>query len=209
MEFLQQASTQLLRSSPWEIVAVVLAIAYLLLAMRESLWCWYCAFVSTAIYTVLFWNVSLLMESALNVFYMAMAVYGWWEWKYGGREHQGVVIHRWRRSTHLTVFSLIAGVTLVSGYLLAENTGAARPYVDSFTTWASVVTTWMVARKILENWLYWIVIDSVSALLYIDRGLYLTALLFIAYVVIVVFGYFNWRTLERRQHDRAGTAAAT
>ena len=117
MDLLQQALAQLLASSPWELLAVVLAVAYLLLAMKESLWCWYCAFVSTAIYTVLFWNVSLLMESALNVFYMGMAVYGWWEWKYGGRRHEGVVIHRWPARTHLAAFTLIAAITLVSGYL--------------------------------------------------------------------------------------------
>ena len=92
--------------------------------------------------------------------------------------------------------------TLASGYLLAENTTAVWPYVDAFTTWGSVVTTFMVARKILENWLYWIVIDSVSIFLYIDRGLYLTALLFVAYVVIVIIGFFNWKR-------HAGYAVAT
>jgi len=203
---IQQGLERLLQSSPWEMLAVVLAITYLLLAMKESLWCWYCAFISTAIYTVLFWNVSLLMESALNVFYMAMAVYGWWEWRYGGQKHDGVAIHRWGLNTHLAAFSGIALITLLSGYLLAENTRAVWPYVDAFTTWASVITTWMVAKKVLENWLYWIVIDSVSAILYVDRGLYLTALLFVAYVIIVVFGFFNWRTLEQAQHEQASMA---
>jgi nicotinamide mononucleotide transporter len=71
--------------SPWEAVAVVLAIAYLLLAVKENILCWLFAFMSTAIYTVLFWDVSLLMESALNGYYMAMAVYGWYQWTRGGR----------------------------------------------------------------------------------------------------------------------------
>lgn len=203
MDFLRHALTELLNSSPWEMVAVAAAIAYLLLAMKESLWCWYCAFVSSAIYTVLFWDVSLLMESALNVFYVAMAVYGWWEWKYGGARHQGVAIHRWSIKTHLVIIAAVLLISLVSGFLLAENTRAVWPYVDSFTTWASVVTTWMVTRKIIENWLYWIVIDGVSVLLYVDRGLYLTALLFIAYVIIVVIGYFNWRALERLHREQS------
>ncbi len=184
--------------SPWEGLAVVLAMAYLLLATRESIWCWYCALASTAIYTVLFWNVSLLMESALNVYYMAMAVYGWWQWKQGGDQHQGVQVHRWTLSQHGFVLLVIAGLTLVSGFLLDRNTHAAWPYVDSFTTWASVLTTYMVAKKVLENWLYWFVIDSVSIGLYIDRGLYLTALLFVAYVIIVFFGYQAWRRHEQQ-----------
>ncbi len=84
-------------------------------------------------------------------------------------------------------------MTTVSGNLLATNTDAAWPFLDSFTTWASVVTTFMVARKILENWIYSIVIDALSILLYADRGLYLYAALFAAYVVIAVFGYLSWR----------------
>lgn len=205
MIFLDQALNQLLLTSPWELIAVVLAIAYLLLALKESLWCWPCALVSTIIYTVLFWNVSLLMESALNVFYMVMAIYGWWQWRRGGAAHQGVVIHRWPLRRHAVLCALILVASLISGYLLAENTRAVWPYVDAFTTWASVVTTWMVAQKLIENWLYWIVIDSISVFLYIDRGLYLTAVLFIAYVIIVVFGYYGWRRKERQQKHSASS----
>ena len=76
--------------SAWEAAAVVLGVAYLLLAMRESLWCWYAAFASTGIFLVLFWNVNLLMESALQVYYLAMAVYGWWQWRRGGATHGGL-----------------------------------------------------------------------------------------------------------------------
>lgn len=191
---LREAATQL---SFYEGLAVILAVAYLLLAIRESLWCWLCAFVSTGIYTVLFWRVNLLMESALNVFYLAMAVYGWWQWRNGGPRHQGVAIHRWPLGVHMKVILAVGVMTMISGYFLVEHTGAARPYVDSFTTWGSVVTTWMVAKKLIENWLYWIVIDAVSALLYLDRGLYLTALLFAVYVVMVIFGYRAWRKHER------------
>ena len=83
--------------------------------------------------------------------------------------------------------------------MLQQFTDAALPYLDSFTTWGSLVTTWMVARKVLENWLYWLVIDSVSIYLYIDRELYLTALLFAAYVVIVIIGYVKWSQRYRAQ----------
>lgn len=176
----------------WENLAVALAVAYLLLAMRESVLCWYAAFASTAIYTVIFWNVSLVMESALNVFYMAMAVYGWWEWKKGGSDHEGVPIHTWPLRYHLWTIAGVLITAVLAGWLLT-GTGAARPHVDSFTTVASVVTTFMVARKVLENWLYWIVIDAVSIWLYMDRGLQSTAALFAVYVVLAVVGYLSWR----------------
>ena len=83
-EIFQFSLSQFNALSGWEAFAVFLAIAYLLLAVRENILCWYCALFSTAIYIFLFWNVSLLMESALNVYYLLMAVYGWYQWKYGG-----------------------------------------------------------------------------------------------------------------------------
>ena len=87
---------------------------------------------------------------------------------------------------------LIAVATTVSGYLLGAGTDARLPFLDSFTTWSSVLTTYMVARKILENWLYWLVIDAASIYLYLDRELYFTALLFAIYIIIIFFGWFSW-----------------
>jgi len=183
--------------SSWELLAVILAMAYLLLAVRENVWCWLFAFISTAIYTVLFWDVSLLMDSALNVYYMAMAVFGWYQWTHGGAANDDqtrkLAVCIMSNRQHVLVICAVAVLSLASGYLLSEHSNAAWPYVDSFTTWASVITTYLVTQKYLQNWLYWIVIDVVSVPLYIDRGLNLTALLFVAYIVIAVFGYFSWR----------------
>lgn len=195
--------------SAWELVAVLLGIAYLLLAVRESLWCWYAAFVSTGIFLWLFWEVNLLMESALQVYYLAMAVYGWHQWRHGRRDTrvpaaaagsgQALRIGTWQLRTHLLVIAAVLVASAGSGFLLAEYTDAALPYLDSFTTWGSILTTWMVARKILENWLYWLVIDSASIYLYLERGLLLTAGLFAVYLIIVVFGYRRWLRQYRLQ----------
>jgi nicotinamide mononucleotide transporter len=97
------------------------------------------------------------------------------------------------RTQHAAILASILVLSAVSGFLLREHTNAAWPFLDSFTTWASVVTTVLVAHKVLENWLYWFVIDAISIPLYIERGLYVTALLFAAYLVIVVSGYRTWR----------------
>ena len=195
--WLQTIIDAALSMSPWEAAAVILAIAYLLLAVRENILCWLFAFISTAIYTVLFWDVSLLMDSALNVYYMAMAIYGWYQWSHGGtngdKQAHALAVRSMSGQQHFLVITTIAILSLVSGYLLAEHSTAAWPYVDSFTTWASVITTYLVTRKYVQNWLYWIVIDMVSVPLYIDRGLNLTALLFIVYTVVAVIGYFSWR----------------
>ena len=192
-EIFQFSLSQFNALSGWEAFAVFLAIAYLLLAVRENILCWYCALFSTAIYIFLFWNVSLLMESALNVYYLLMAVYGWYQWKYGGTKKSGIPIRKLGLIQNGIIILSILVMTLLSGWLLAQHTNAAWPYIDSFTTWGSVVTTVMVAKKVLENWLYWLVIDGISIPLYMDRGLYMTAILFMVYIVIVIFGYLNWQ----------------
>jgi nicotinamide mononucleotide transporter len=183
----------------FEAVAMVLGITYLILAVRENLWCWYAAFASTLIYLFLFWDVNLLMESALQVYYLAMAVYGWWQWQHGAGSDGKLAISRWHWRRHLAAVLAIVAISAGSGLLLREYSSAALPFLDSFTTWGSVLTTWMVARKVLENWLYWLVIDSVSIYLYLDRELYLTAFLFLVYIVIAVFGFRQWLVHYRNQ----------
>lgn len=183
-------------TSAWELVAVFCAIAYLQLALLEKRACWYFALISTAIYTVLFWNVSLLMESGLQVYYLLMAVYGWWQWRSPEQTSDaptaGRQIHTWRWQQHAAAIGLVLLLTALSGTLLTQATDAAWPYLDSFTTWGAVVTTFMVARKVLENWLYWFVIDGLSIYLYLDRGLLFTVGLFVVYEVMVVIGYWRW-----------------
>ena len=171
---------------------MILAIAYLLLAVKQHIACWYAAFISTALYTWLYWDVTLYMESALNVYYLAMAVFGWWNWRSQSTENTSPII-TWKRHQHLIALLTIAAATLISGYLLAQNTDARLPYADSFTTWASVVTTYMVAKKVLSNWIYWLIINSVGIALNIDRCLLMTALLLCSYQVIAVAGYRSWR----------------
>ena len=184
---------------PWETLAVLLGIAYLLLAMYEKISCWYAAFASTLIFLFLFREVNLLMESALQVYYLGMAVYGWWQWRHGGRADGSLAISRWPLQAHLAALVGVLALTAISGSLLARHTEASWPFLDSFTTWGAVLTTWMVARKILENWLYWIVVDSLSIFLYVERGLYLTAGLFAVYVIIVLFGFATWMRHYRNQ----------
>ena len=178
--------------SALELVAVMLGIAYLLLAMRENPWCWYAAFVSTALFLYLFWHVQLVMETALQVYYLGMAIYGWWQWRHGGVAGGQLAISSWGPARHLLALGLVLVLATISGALLARYTEAALPFLDSFTSWGAVLTTWMVARKVLENWLYWLLIDSLSIYLYLDRELYLTALLYLAYLVIALFGYRQW-----------------
>ncbi len=182
-----------------EAVAVVTAVGYLLLAIRQNIWCWVCAGISTSIYVYLFIDARLYMESALNVFYFGMAVYGWSVW-YRGRSDEGdkpVVV--WPRRRHVYAIAAIAVLAVVNGLLLERHTAAAFPYVDSATTWGAIWATYLVAQKVLENWWYWLVIDAVSVALYWARDLELTALLFVVYLIMIPFGMISWRRSMRER----------
>jgi len=171
---------------------VVFAILYLLLAIRESIWCWLCAGVSTAIYVWLFITAKLYMESLLNVFYFGMAVYGWTAWRSGEGDNHELPVAVWPRRVHVVAAAVIAVLVFITGTWLARYSDAAYPYIDSATTFAAVWATFLVARKVLENWWYWLAIDVVSVFLYWSRGLELTSLLFIVYVIMIPFGLMSW-----------------
>ena len=179
--------------SPWEVIAVLLALTYLILAIRQNIYCWVAAFISTSLYLVLMYRAILYMESLLQVFYLVMAVYGWYQWRHGPGPDHSLPVSRWRPKQHAVAIIAVLVATLISGRLMNDFSNAALPYIDSFTTWGAIIATFMVARKILENWWYWFVIDSVSIYLYINRELYLTALLFAGYLVLIVIGYLSWR----------------
>ena len=191
-----------------EWLAVVLALAYLLLAVRQNPWCWACAVASAAIYLVLFARGGLVMQAALQVFYVGMAVYGWRAWR-SGAAGAALPVSRWSRGRHALGISLVFAATFVNAWLIGGATGGWVPYVDSFVAWASVLATWLVARKVLENWLYWIVVDAVAVALYWSQGFHATAVLFVVYVVIAVRGYFAWRAdLARDSVPSPGPARA-
>lgn len=196
-EFLSGVHEGLINTSPWEGVAVVLSVAYLLLAMRQSLWCWPAAFVSTLIFAILFFDAALLMDSVLNGYYLVMAVYGWYVWKYGKTGKESLHVSSWGVSKNLTIILALGGVSLGFGYVMDTYTHADFAYLDSATTVFAVFTTYMLAQKILENWLYWVVIDAVSIYIYIEKAFYLTAALFCLYTVLAVLGFFQWKMTQR------------
>jgi nicotinamide mononucleotide transporter len=183
---------QLTAWSPAEAIAVVCAVLYLLLAIRENIWCWFFAGISTALYVWLFMDARLYMESFLNVFYFGMAIYGWRVWLAGRDAGHEMPVTTWPLRIHTAAIGMIAVLVLISGTMLTRYTEAAFPYVDSATTFAAIWATFLVARKVLENWWYWLAIDAVSIYIYWSRDLELTALLFVVYVAMIPFGLISW-----------------
>ena len=176
-----------------ETLAVILAIIYLFLAIKENSLCWYFVFLSAAIYIWIFINSSLYMASLLNVYYALMSIYGLYQWRKGGDKKLGLPIKSLSSSHHTFIFISVISLSLIIGYFLESYTDSKLPYLDSFAALSSIVTTIMVARKILENWLYWIAIDAVSIYLYLNQNLYQTAILFVLYMILSIMGYYEWR----------------
>jgi nicotinamide mononucleotide transporter len=175
-----------------EIAAVLLALAYLILAIRENIACWAAAFISSCLYVVVLFQARLYMESALNIFYAGMAVYGYWQWR-GGIKAEPLRIGHWSWSRHLYGLTAIVAASLLSSHALRAHTSAAWPFADSMVTWASAYATLLVARKVYENWHWWLIIDSAALYLYFTRHLYATMLLFGLYLVLIGFGMREWR----------------
>lgn len=197
-EFWQSLLSQFQQQSIAELIAVILAIAYVWLAAKQNIWCWPCALVSTGIYIWIFWEESLPFNSVLNVYYLVMAIYGWSKWRQieNGKEFQ--IVSK-SVTFHLVAILLLfaAGTLLVK--LVAFSYQGLYLYLDAMVTVFSVFTTVLVAHKVLENWLYWIFINSFAAYLYLANNLLLTGILFIAYVGFAFYGYFSWRNAMKRQ----------
>jgi len=196
-EIIQNISNAFFAQSWLEAVAVLTAILYLILVIKENIWCWFFAFLSTGIYVYLFYSVVLFSESVLNVYYLIMAVYGWWQW-HTGKDHKSVIIHNWPVSRHLKIIIACGMLVPIVGYGMSQL-GASYAYLDALVALLAVAATIMLAYKVFENWYYWLVVDTLSIYLFWQKHMYLTALLFVIYILLIFVGIKNWKKLIAKQ----------
>jgi len=175
-----------------EALAVLFAVTYLLLAVKQDVKCWFAAIISSTLYFFIMYKAGLYMEAWLQIFYIIMAFYGIQQWTVTNNNQSKFIVRSWRWNTHFWVIAIIIILAIITGLLLEKFTNAALPFLDGLTTWGAIITTYMVAKRLLENWIYWFVIDMISIYLFLSRGLFLTAILFCIYLVIIFFGYRSW-----------------
>lgn len=179
-----------------EWIAVCSSIIYVILAAKKLIYCWLFAFISSALYVYICFTANLYLESVLQLFYVVMAVVGFLLWNRSDSE----LIIKWPVKYHMINLSLSTLTALLLGYLFSVCTDQANPYVDASTTVFSLVATFMVTKKVLENWIYWIIIDAVSVYLYYSRDLHLTAVLFVIFTLLAIVGYVSWnKTMKTGQ----------
>ncbi|NOQ77619.1 MAG: nicotinamide riboside transporter PnuC [Methylococcaceae bacterium] len=185
--------------SGWEVLAAALGIGYVILAARESQWCWPLAFVSTLIYTLLFWEGQLPMQALMNFYYMGMAIYGYFLWRQHGNSEDNLPISSWSFLEQSQLILVGAFLTYAVGFYLTQSDASQNPYLDAGVTVFSVLNTWLMAKKVLQNWLYWIVIDSAAIVLYAENGYYATIVMYFVYLILAVVGFISWQRLYRQQ----------
>ena len=183
----------------FEIVAAALAITYLILAMQQNILCWAAWIISSIMYLFVMFSAGLYMESGLQIFYIVMGIYGWIQWNNRSSKNN-LTVSTWPIINHIYILLILIVLVTFSGLILSNLTEAVSPYIDAFTTWGAIIATYMVAKKILENWYYWFIVDFVSVFLFLSRELYTTALLFSIYIILVIFGFIAWRKSMRLEN---------
>ncbi len=204
-----------------EIIGTIVGLIYLWLEYRASIYLWIAGVVMPAIYIFIYYDAGLYADMGINVYYLLAALYGWAIWRWMERKESASAsatsseevspgISRllaalppataWRRVGQLTVITLV--IWLAIAWVLIHFTDSSVPWLDSFTTALSVVAMWMLARKFVEQWWVWIVVDLVSAGLYVYKELYFTAALYLLYAVIAWFGYRKWLGMMKQYDNK-------
>ncbi len=177
-----------------EVAGVILGLGYVFLSVRQNLLTWPLGILSSLAYVYVFSQSKFYAGMGLQGYYVMISIYGWIHWKRGEEQPSGGL-----KVSHITTgtaaIAFLAAGTLCAGmyWALRTWTDSPVPFADAFTTSLGVVATWMMARKILENWIVWLVSDSVAILLYGSRELWPTAFLYLVYWSMAIAGYRQWK----------------
>lgn len=194
--------------SPIEIAGAILGLLSVYYTLREHVWCWPTGLVNVILYVVVFFQAKLYADTALQVVYIVLQLYGWYEWLHGGPAQTELRISRGSYGSLGGLLLLGAAGTLAMGYGFDRYTDAALPYWDSAITVLSLIAQWLVAKKRLENWVFWIVVDVLAIGVYSAKHLYPTAALYAVYLVMAALGLRAWhRTWKKDEKEDADVAS--
>jgi len=189
-----------------EIIGTLVGLVYLWLEYRASIYLWIAGIIMPAIYIFVYYQAGLYADFGINIYYLGAAIYGWFFWMWGKRRRKNTpdvgkdlpIVHT-PLKCYLPLAIVFVGSFLAIAWILIRFTDSNVPWLDSFTTALSIVGMWMLARKYLEQWLTWILVDLVCCGLYIYKDLYFTSFLYGLYSIIAIFGYFKWKKMMQAQ----------
>ncbi len=182
-----------------EIFGALTGIIYVVLEIRQSIWLWPLGLITSGIYVWVFFATGFYADMGLQVYYVLISIYGWYWWLRGAKKYDSGTLPVVRIKKKPAAMLLLVFLFLFAAiwYILTNFTDSSVALGDAFTTALSVVATWMLARKMIEHWILWVVADIVSIMLYVYKGLYPTVILFVVYTVMAVIGYREWRKTLR------------
>lgn len=188
-----------------EITGAVLSVIYLFLSIKQKSALWIFGFISSAFYVVIFFQSKFYADMSLQFYYLGVSIYGWINWQRKTDETKNSTLPTTRISGKKQYLEYIAGtvaVYLIYFFILNFLTDSPFPIADSVVGAFSVIATWMLAKKKIENWIVWIFVDAFAAGLYFYKNLYPTAILFIVYTIMAVVGYFQWNKEMKQSKNR-------
>jgi len=185
-----------------ELAGTLSGIAGVLLTARQIIWCWPVNMISVCSYMVVFYKAEYYLLSGLQVFYLVLVIYGWFHWKYGAGEKKKLPVTTMRLRLFILVMLVIAAGGAATGMLMAKYAETDTPYLEAYLTVSSIASTWLGARKILENWLIWLVIDTAFVITFIRDEMYPTVVLYVFYIILAIYGFSEWRTDYRKNMGR-------
>lgn len=178
-----------------EVFGVVTGLLFLYFEIKENYLMWPLGLISAALYSVVFYQSKFYADMSLQVYYVVISFYGWYIWTKAGKteKKEDVPIIKLKLKPALMYLSISVILFVLYSNILIKYTDSTIPFWDSFTTALSIVATYMLTKKIMEQWLVWIVVDLVSMGLYISKGLYPTAVLFAIFAALAFVGYWQWK----------------
>jgi nicotinamide mononucleotide transporter len=179
--------------SSLEIFAALITIVSIVLTAVENIWCWPTGVVSVVLYAWVFWQARFYANAGLQIVFLALIIYGWYEWLHGGKNETELQVSRTPLWGWVVTIVLGAAATGVAAWWMRAHTDSPMPLADTGTTAFSIVAEAMTARKWIENWLIWIVVDSVSTWMFVVQKLYPSAILYGLFVPLAVWGWIAWR----------------
>ena len=178
-----------------ELLGAILGILYIRFSIKQNILTWPTGLLSSLLYVLVFYKSGLYAAMSLQLYYVVISFYGWYFWLKGKTQNDKTLVSvrattgkMWIKIIMSTIFIYAAILFVLIGYSDSDV-----PYLDSLTTTLSIVATWMLAKKYIENWLIWIFVDFVSTGLYMYKNLWPTVILFLVYTIMAVFGYFEWK----------------
>ena len=176
-----------------EVAAVLLGLLSVFLVTRQNIWCYPLGIVSVFIYIFIFYEVKLYADMGLQVFFIVLQVYGWYEWLYGGEKKTELKVSWGTRTLYGFTTLFVVITTAVLGTLLHRLTDASLPFIDSLLAVLSMAAQWMMAKKYIENWILWTIVNIGSIAMYAMKELYFTMFLYAVYLVLGILGYVAWK----------------